>query len=85
LWADHTDVPEDFSYAPAAPVTKDGRVRFVGVAEEVTADVEDYVAAGVEHFTLRFSTGGHDANVDAYLDQLQRFAREVLPHFRADR
>jgi probable F420-dependent oxidoreductase len=84
LWADQADLPEDFGYAPAAPVTGDGRVRFVGVADEVAADVEDYVAAGVEHFTLRFSTGGQDANVTEYLDQLQRFADEVTPRFRAD-
>jgi alkanesulfonate monooxygenase SsuD/methylene tetrahydromethanopterin reductase-like flavin-dependent oxidoreductase (luciferase family) len=84
LWADQADVPEDFGYAPAAPVTRDGRVRFVGVADEVAADVEDYVAAGVEHFTLRFSTGGQDANVTEYLDQLQRFADEVMSRFRAD-
>jgi alkanesulfonate monooxygenase SsuD/methylene tetrahydromethanopterin reductase-like flavin-dependent oxidoreductase (luciferase family) len=85
LWADHADVPEDFSYAPAAPLAKDGRMCFVGVADEVAADIEDYVAAGVEHFTLRFSTGGQDANVDEYLEQLQRFAGEVMPRFRADR
>ena len=85
LWADHADVPEDFNYAPAAPLTKDGRMRFVGVADEVAADVEDYVAAGVEHFTLRFSTGGDDASVTGFLEQLQRFAGEVMPRFRADR
>jgi len=77
-------VPEDFNYAPSAPLTKDGRMRFVGVADEVAADVEDYVAAGVEHFTLRFSTGGDDASVTGFLEQLQRFAGEVMPRFRAD-
>jgi probable F420-dependent oxidoreductase len=81
LWADLADVPEDFSYAPDVPVTDDGRVRFVGVADEVAADVEEYLAAGVEHFTLRFSTGGNEAVVTDYFDQLQRFAREVMPRF----
>jgi hypothetical protein len=85
LWADHGDVPEDFSYAPAAPLAKNGRMRFVGIADEVAADVEDYVSAGVEHFTLRFSTGAQDASVTDYLEQLQRFAGEVMPRFRADR
>jgi probable F420-dependent oxidoreductase len=82
VWADLADVPEDFGYAPAVPVADDGRVRFVGVADEVAADVEEYVAAGVEHFTLRFSTGGKDAVVTDYFDQLQRFAEEVMPRFR---
>jgi probable F420-dependent oxidoreductase len=83
LWADLADVPEDFGYAPPVPVTGDGRVRFVGVADEVAADIEEYVAAGVDHFTLRFSTGGQEARVIEYLDQLQRFANQVMPRFQS--
>lgn len=81
LWADLADVPDDFGYAPAVPTTDDGRVRFVGDPDQVATDVEDYLDAGVEHFTLRFSVGGHDIVVADYLDQLQWFAQEVMARF----
>lgn len=82
-WADVSDVPADFGYAPPMPTDPDGRPRFVGDADEVAADVTEYVAAGVEHFTLRFSTGGAGSSVADYLAQLERFACEVMGRFPA--
>jgi probable F420-dependent oxidoreductase len=76
------DVPDDFGYAPAVPMTDDGRIRFIGDPEQVAADVDDYVAAGAEHFTLRFSAGGDDTTVAEFLDQVERFASEVAPRVR---
>jgi len=80
-WAEAADVPEDFGYAPDIPLTGDGRIRFVGDPDQVAADVAEYLEAGVEQFTLRFSAGGHDITVAHYLDQLARFAHEVMVRF----
>jgi probable F420-dependent oxidoreductase len=80
-WTDIADVPDDFGYAPPIPITDDGRIRFVGTADQLANDVQDYLAAGVEHFTLRFSAGGHDTTVADYLDQLTRFAKDVMARF----
>lgn len=82
-WAESADVPDDFGYAPALPTTNDGRPRFVGNPDQVAADIEDYRAVGVEHFTLRFSSGGADVSVSDYLNQLERFAGQVMPRFAA--
>jgi alkanesulfonate monooxygenase SsuD/methylene tetrahydromethanopterin reductase-like flavin-dependent oxidoreductase (luciferase family) len=80
-WADVAGVPDDFGYAPPVPTTDDGRVRFVGNPDQLTTDVAEYMAAGVEHFTLRFSAGGDDVTVADYLDQLTRFAQDVMARF----
>jgi len=80
-WGESTEVPDDFGYAPPVPTTDDGRFRFVGDPDQLAADVEAYVDAGVEHFTLRFSAGGHDITVDGFVDQLQRFAHDVMARF----
>jgi hypothetical protein len=40
--------------------------------------VAAFEAAGVEHFTLRFYTGGFAGGPQAFVDQLQFFAREVM-------
>jgi probable F420-dependent oxidoreductase len=74
-----TDVPDDFTYAPPAPVTDDGRPRFVGSAEEVIADVRTYVTAGVDHITLRFANGGPDVGVAQMMTQMRTFAAQVVP------
>jgi probable F420-dependent oxidoreductase len=78
-WGDTPDIPDDFDYAPPIPMTEEHRVRFVGDADQVAEDVREYVAAGVEHFTLRFAATGTDVTVPAFLGQLERFAREVVP------
>ncbi len=79
-WGDDADVPEDFGYSPPIPLAEDGRPRFVGHPDQLAADVEEYAAAGVRHFTLRFSAGG-DVGAADYFDQLQRFADQVMDRF----
>ena len=79
-WGDDAAIPEDFGYSPPIPTTADGRPRFVGDPDQVAADIEDYVDAGVRHFTLRFSAGG-DVGVSDYFHQLQRFAGQVMDRF----
>jgi alkanesulfonate monooxygenase SsuD/methylene tetrahydromethanopterin reductase-like flavin-dependent oxidoreductase (luciferase family) len=80
-WGELEEIPEDFSYAPAVPMADDGRPRFVGTPDLVAADIEAYVAAGVEHFTLRFAHGGSDVGVAQLLGQMERFMTEIAPRF----
>jgi probable F420-dependent oxidoreductase len=80
-WAEFSDIPEDFNYAPPVPMTDDGRTRFVGNPDQIAEDITDYLAAGVQHFTLRFAADGRDTSVSDYLQQLQRFADDVKPRF----
>ncbi len=79
-WGDDADVPEDFGYSPPIPLAEGWPPRFVGHPDQLAADVEEYAAAGVRHFTLRFSPGG-DVGVADYFDQLQRFADQVMDRF----
>jgi hypothetical protein len=79
-WGEEADIPEDFGYSPPIPLADDGRPRFLGHPDELAADIEAYAAAGVEHFTLRFSAGD-DVGVADYFDQLHRFADQVMARF----
>jgi alkanesulfonate monooxygenase SsuD/methylene tetrahydromethanopterin reductase-like flavin-dependent oxidoreductase (luciferase family) len=83
-WAEVSDIPDDFNYAPPVPVTGDGRTRFVGNPDQIAQDIADYLAAGVQHFTLRFCADGRDTTVFDYLQQLQRFADDVKPQFSSN-
>jgi probable F420-dependent oxidoreductase len=78
-WGETGAIPDDFLYAPPLPAASDGRPRFLGLPETVAADIDQYVAAGVEHFTLRFANGGPEVGVDQLLGQMQRFMDEVVP------
>ncbi|HVX21217.1 MAG TPA: TIGR03619 family F420-dependent LLM class oxidoreductase [Acidimicrobiales bacterium] len=80
-WDEVPDIPADFSYSPPVPAAPDGRPRFVGTPDLVAADVAAYVAAGVDHFTLRFANGSPDVGVADLLSQMGRFADEVAPRF----
>lgn len=81
-WDELDDIPDDFSYAPPLPTTAEGRPRFLGTPEQVAGDIQAYVDAGVEHFTLRFANGGPGVGVDDMLAQMQRFMAEVAPAVR---
>jgi probable F420-dependent oxidoreductase len=78
-WDELGDIPDDFTYAPPLPADRDGRPRFLGTPDQVARDIEAYVAAGVEHFTLRFANGSPDVGVDDMVGQMQRFVAEVAP------
>lgn len=69
----------EFGYVPPLPRAPDGRPRFTGTVEELLDDVHAYAAAGVEHLTLRFWTSGHDLAEDALMQQMTRFATDVIP------
>ena len=78
------EIPPDFAYAPAVPTDENGRPRFIGSTEEVTADIAQFVDAGVRHFALRFWAGSPGFGVDDFAAQLERFASEVTPSFAND-
>jgi alkanesulfonate monooxygenase SsuD/methylene tetrahydromethanopterin reductase-like flavin-dependent oxidoreductase (luciferase family) len=80
-YAEVGEIPADFAYAPAPP-TDDGRPRFIGSVEEVAADVNCFVDAGVRHFTLRFWAGSPGFGIDEFVAQLERFRNEVVPRVR---
>jgi probable F420-dependent oxidoreductase len=82
-WDELGDIPDDFSYAPPLPTTDDGRPHFLGTPEQVAADIDEYVDAGVEHFTLRFANGGPGVGVDDMVGLMQRFVSEVAPLVRS--
>jgi probable F420-dependent oxidoreductase len=81
-WDELGDIPDDFSYAPPLPATEEGRPRFLGTAAQVAADIDAYVDAGVEHFTLRFANGSPDVGVDDMVSLMQRFMSDVAPRVR---
>jgi len=80
-YADFGEVPDEYNYAPAPPVTADGRPMFVGTPDQLVADVSAFVAAGVEHFALRFWAGTPGVEPSAVIDQMRRFADDVAPAF----
>ena len=75
---DFPDLPAEFSYAPPMPTGPDGRSLFIGDPDQMRADVATFTAAGVDHFTLRFYTGGIGGGPKGFTDQLEFFAREVM-------
>jgi probable F420-dependent oxidoreductase len=75
------ELPDDYAYAPPPPRTAEGRSYFIGTAEQVGDDIEALAGAGVTHFVLRFWAGDPSASLEDSLDQMQRFAREVMPRF----
>ena len=61
------------------PRTEQARPRFIGTPDQLVEDLEAFVEAGVEHFTLRFFTDSEAMTCDAFIDQMRRFAEEVIP------
>jgi probable F420-dependent oxidoreductase len=78
-YADLGEVPDEYNYAPAPPTAPDGRARFVGTPEQLVDDVRAYVDAGVDHFALRFWAGTPGVAPAEVIDQMRRFATEVIP------
>ncbi len=76
-------LPDDYAYAPAPPTAKDGRLLFIGTAEQVGGDIQALVDAGVEHFVLRFWTGNASLGVEDSIEQMERFVAGVMPRFGA--
>jgi probable F420-dependent oxidoreductase len=79
---DGVELPEDYHYAPAMPTAADGRPLLVGNAEQVTSDLRELEAAGVEHVALRLWSGDPTLGIDDWMQQLERFTDLVVPAFR---
>ena len=63
----------EFRYAPEPWVASDGRPGLVGSSDELISDLRSLAEAGVDHITLRFGQS---------MDQMRRFAAEVMPAFQ---
>lgn len=81
-WSEMDGIPDDFTYAPPMPTDDSGRPYFMGTPDQVLDDVATYSAAGVDNFVLRFADGGPSTPPDAFVEQLRRFAEEVMPRLR---
>lgn len=67
-------------YAPGIPCAPDGRPRFVGNAAQLREDCAAFAGAGVDQIVVRFAmTRDDNVETDRYVDQLRRFAVDVLP------
>ena len=78
-YADLGEVPDEYHYAPPVPEASDGRPRFIGTPDEVAADLRAYVAAGVDHFALRFWAGTPGVEPAQLIEQMRLFAELVVP------
>ncbi len=70
----------EYGYVQPLPRAPDDRPRFTGTPEQLVADVAAFAAAGVEHLTLRFWTSAVDLDVDGVVEQMARFATDVVPN-----
>ena len=70
--------PTSTTTAPAVPEAADGRPRFIGTPEQLVADVEAFVAAGVDHFALRFWAGTPGVEPAQVIEQMRLFAELVV-------
>jgi hypothetical protein len=53
-------------------------VRFTGSADQLTADVEAYAAAGVDHLTMRLWTSASAMGEAELIDLMGGFATTVM-------
>ena len=79
-YADLGEVPDEYSYAPAVPETPDGRPMFIGTPEQLVADIDAFVAVGVDHFALRFWAGTPGVTPAQTIEQMRLFAELVAPN-----
>ena len=68
------ETPAEFGYAPELPRAPGGRLRWVGHQDEVRADLQAYLDAGVENLALRFWANEPDFGPDRFVEQMRRFA-----------
>jgi probable F420-dependent oxidoreductase len=74
-------LPPDYAYSPPPPIGSDGHPMFFGTTAQICADVEALLAAGVDHFGLRFSFGMGECDAPSFLGQMRAFAENVLSRF----
>jgi len=69
----------EFNYAPPPPHAASGRPLLTGTPDELVDDVNALAEAGVEHIVLRLWVSASDLDADGVIDQITRFARDVIP------
>jgi hypothetical protein len=69
----------EYGYVPPVPRASNGRPRFTGTVAELREDVDVCARNGIEHLTLRFWTSASDLTEDGLVEQMTRFATEVMP------
>jgi probable F420-dependent oxidoreductase len=70
----------EFRYAPPPPHTASGRPLLTGTPDELVDDVAALAHAGVDHIVLRLWVSSSDLDADGVIDQMTRFATDVIPH-----
>ena len=70
----------EVAYRPAQyRLTRDGHsAPFVGNAEQITEDIREFAGVGVKHLVIGFDESG----LEAHLEDMERFAEEVMPGAR---
>ena len=79
-YADLGEIPDEYHYAPAVPEAADGRPLFIGTPEQLVADIDAFVAVGVDHFALRFWAGTPGVGPAQVIEQMRLFAELVAPN-----
>ena len=74
-------LPEDYAFSPPGPVASDGHPMFFGTAAQISDDLASLRSAGVDHLLLRFSVGFGEIDPDGFIEQMRRFASEIVPRF----
>jgi probable F420-dependent oxidoreductase len=72
----------EYGYVPPFPRDDNGRVRFTGSADQMTADVEAYAAAGVTHLTIRLWTSASPMGEAEVTGRMGEFAATVMARCR---
>jgi len=75
-----TALRPEFKYAPPPPHAESGRPLLTGTPDDLVLDVTALAAAGVEHLLLRLWVSASDLDADGLIDQMTRFAEQVIPH-----
>src|SRR5262249_10524256 len=74
-----TALRPESTYAPPPPLAESGRPLLTGTPDELVLDVTALAAAGVEHLLLRLWVSASDLDADGLIDQMTRFAEQVIP------
>jgi len=83
FWEVPARLAADYESLPLRPPhAADGRPLFNGSTAQVSGDLQAVASAGASYAVTRFYAGSPDVDEAGFLDQLERFARDVMPRFR---
>jgi hypothetical protein len=86
FWEVPAQLAADYESLPLRPPHQpDGRPLFNGSADQVAADLAALERAGATYAVTRFWAGSPGIDEAAFLGQLDRFARDVMPRFADNR